>query len=362
MPLARAGSQVTPDAVVFRLTDPDHQLIGVSLWSDLELPDAGVPFGRVADGWELRIPLPRLDRIEYMYSVRGTGGGGSLILDPGNPLRVGGAFGEHSWLPMPGYHPPDWLIGPAFAHDRLLHEIDTQVGTIGVEVWSPADSGDGASGSEALPLLLSHDGPEMDIFGQLTHCVGALIASGRLPRMRVALLSPGPRNDRYAANPAYSAALVEEVLPAVLAHHPTNHAPVLMGQSLGALAALHAQWQHPGTFGGLFLQSGSFFTQHLDPQESGFAGFGAITEFVGAVHQGAGGDHPAAAGRLGGAAYALVCGSAEENLGNNRLLAARLRAAGLDVAWGEVRDGHYWTTWRDLLDPHLPELLRRVWG
>ena len=43
---------------------------------------------------------------------------------------------------------------------------------------------------------------------------------------------------------------------------------MLTGQSLGALAALHAAWNQPDTFGGLFLQSGSFFTHDLDPQES----------------------------------------------------------------------------------------------
>ena len=50
-----------------------------------------------------------------------------------------------------------------------------------------------------------------------------------------------------------------------------------MGRSLGALAALHAEWAHPGTFAGLFLQSGSFFTVETDPQEQDFSAFGAVT-------------------------------------------------------------------------------------
>ena len=56
----------------------------------------------------------------------------------------------------------------------------------------------------------------------------------------------------------------------------------------------------------------------------------------------------------------IVCGTAEENLANNRALTVRLRAFGADVAWGEVADGHTWTTWRDLLDPHLADLLHRA--
>ena len=58
----------------------------------------------------------------------------------------------------------------------------------------------------------------------------------------------------------------------------------------------------------------------------------------------------------------LTCGTAEENLANNRLMADHLTATGVDVAWGEVRQGHTWTCWRDLLDPHLTDLLTRVWG
>ena len=57
-----------------------------------------------------------------------------------------------------------------------------------------------------------------------------------------------------------------------------------MGQSLGALAALHAAWTSPLTFAGLFLQSGSFFTAALDPQESGFECWPQVTGFVASVH------------------------------------------------------------------------------
>ena len=54
---------------------------------------------------------------------------------------------------------------------------------------------------------------------------------------------------------------------------------------------------------------------------------------------------------------AVVFGTAEENAANNRQLAAALRRLGLDVSVGAVRDGHTWTCWRDLLDPHLVEVL-----
>ena len=57
----------------------------------------------------------------------------------------------------------------------------------------------------------------------------------------------------------------------------------------------------------------------------------------------------------------ITCGTAEENLENNRALAAALLRRGWDlrVVWN--RDAHNWTGWRDALHPHLADLLRRAW-
>ena len=57
----------------------------------------------------------------------------------------------------------------------------------------------------------------------------------------------------------------------------------------------------------------------------------------------------------------FVCGTQEENLANNVALAAHLAGIGGDIGWGDVPDGHTWTTWRDLLDPHLTRLLQEAW-
>jgi enterochelin esterase family protein len=172
--------------------------------------------------------------------------------------------------------------------------------------------------------------------------------------MRVALLGPGPRDDTYSANPAYTARLVDQLVPWLTSRYPTTHRPVLLGQSLGALAALHAGWSAPDLFAGLALQSGSFFTPELDPQESGFTFFDRVAAFVAEVSTAR-----AAPPRL--PMLAMTCGTAEENLANNRRLRDHLRRIGVTVTWGEARQGHTWTCWRDTLDPHLTDLLREVW-
>ena len=362
---------------MWRLPDPDGKWTAVRLWSDYDLGDTS--FAPVTNGWELALPiskLPPVDRLEYLFEVSQDGHGHS-ILDPGNPEKVGGAFGEHSWLSL-GYGPPSWLdVSPVLGERQTLVVTGTPVGTMEAQVWSPA----GVDPDEELPLLLSHDGPEMDTLGELTRYVGAMMAlrqaqgteggaqdtkgqvrggpegQGRgaagLPPIRVGLLAPGERNQRYAANSRYAQALVEHLLPAVAEVAPSGRSPALMGQSLGALAALHAEWTHPGTFAGLLLQSGSFFCPDLDAQESGFAQWTPITDFVGQVM--------AARSAPSRPPLSVCFGTAEENAANNTKMAAQLSDLGLDVATGTVRDGHTFTCWRDLLDPHLGDLLSRAW-
>ena len=196
----------------------------------------------------------------------------------------------------------------------------------------------------------------MDAYGGLTSYVGSLVAAGTLPPMRVAMADAGPRrNQRYAANPRYTRALTTRVVPALRDAYATSGKPVLIGQSLGALAALHAVWTSPQMFAGAFLQSGSFFTATLDPQESGFEHWREVTGFVTSVR---------AAQQAAPAAppITLTCGTAEENHANNLAMRDHLDAVGVETGWGEVRDGHTWTCWRDTLDPHLTDLLVRVWA
>ena len=334
-----APSAIEDDSIVFRLSDPDHELTDVKVWFDVELgPEQESELGMAAveGGWELRLDLPDLDCLEYLFDV-----GGEMAPDPGNPDQVEGAFGPHSWLAMPGYRQPSWLDQEAA--DGKRHQLT--VGEIDVEVWEPAGHEDAP-----LPLLLVHDGAEMDAYG------GVVRYAATRPPMRVGLLSPGSARDaRYAANPAYAAALVGDVIPALIGAVPTTYEPVLLGQSLGGLAALHAAWLYPAAFSGLVLQSGSFFTPVLDPQESGYAQFDQVVGFVASLHE-------STAAPVGFPPVAFTCGLAEENLANNRLMHTHLAELGVPVTWGEVRQGHTWMCWRDTLDPHLTALLRTVWS
>jgi enterochelin esterase family protein len=339
-------TEVDGDDVVVRYADPEHAASDVSVWAHLRIGDTSMR--EVPGGWEVRLTDLPVDRLEYLLDVDG-----ELRPDPSNPRVTPGPFGDHSWIPRPAYREPSWLVAETCSSDRATVTLSrTGAGRIDCEIWTPA----GISPQQSLPLLMSHDGPEMDTYGGLTAYVGAMIATGTLPAMRVALVSPGPRrNKRYAANPAYSRALTTRLVPALTEAVATEGRPVLVGQSLGALAAMHAAWTSPATFGGLLLQSGSFFTAEHDPQESGFEHWHEVTGFVASVHaaEQAAPDAPP---------MTLTCGTAEENFANNLALRDHLAHVGVETGWGEVRDGHTWTCWRDTLDPHLTDLLLRVWS
>lgn len=342
-------SRVDGAELVFRFADPDRTATAVRLWQDLGVPGDQLDFTAVDGGWELRLQRPTTHRVEYRFEVT-TDDGTAEITDPTNPDVVGSAFGDRSWLALPGYLPPAWTtVEPVPSNLVDLTVTGTPVGDVDVQLWSPLD----AEPHEPLPLLLAHDGPEFAVFAGLPHYLGAMVATGELPRARLALLRPGDRNPWYAASPDHTTALVDHVLAAVRFAVATASVPVLMGASLGALAALHAEWTRPAAFGGLFLQSGSFFQQGTDPQESDYDYFEPVTSFVSEVL--------AAEAPRSLPQVTMTCGSVEENVHNNRVMATHLSDLGLATELVEAPDVHSFTAWRDVLDPHLTRLLQRVW-
>jgi len=217
-------------------------------------------------------------------------------------------------------------------------------------LWSAADT----DPESPLPLLVVHDGPEYAAYASLLRLCDHLVDFGELPEFRALLLPPGPsRNELYSASARYANALAADLLPRAREVAPYDKPPVMLGASLGALAALHAHFRNPGLVGGLFLQSGSFFRRRFDAHEAEFSRFTRITRFVGEVH-----------GRRGFAALVptvVTCGTAEENLENNHALVDALARRGWPLTAHWNRDAHNWIAWRDALQPYLADLLLRAW-
>jgi enterochelin esterase-like enzyme len=329
--------EITADAALFSL--PDEGFRAVALAHELRRPRE-VPFERNGREWRLRLERPPVARLEYLLEIDS-----ERVPDPTNPLRAPGPFGDKSVLEFPEYTVPEWVEDedspPGDHHELTLHSALLRT-SVDARLWTAEGAGADA------PLLVVHDGGDYTHYSLLLRLLDHLVAFGEVPPFRAALLPPPlDRGETYSASARYARALAEEWVPSLADGAPA----VGLGASLGALALLHAQWNAPGLFRGLLLQSGSFFRRNLDGHEWGnLKRFTRITRFVSRV---VGGRHGVQATRL-----RMTCGSGEENLDNNRFLAATLARQGWDVRLTEHPDAHNWISFRDSLQPHLGELLR----
>jgi hypothetical protein len=164
------------------------------------------------------------------------------------------------------------------AHRVVATVSDTPVGDIDVLTWSPAD----AHIAEPLPMLFAHDGPELDVFAELTALIGSCVASGRLPRMRVTLLAPGDRNPRYAASAAYAAgARRPRRAVCKLRAHPSEHPPVLARAEPRRACGAACRMDPPGDLRGAAHAVGVVLHAGVGP--AGEAGSSSGTQVVGFV-------------------------------------------------------------------------------
>jgi enterochelin esterase family protein len=342
------GAECDARELRFHYADPEHRLAGVRLQqrSGIERVD----FAYSGGGWSLVTTRPEVWRVEYLLELAHPDGTVETVTDPNNPAQVDGAFGPKSVLACPGYAPPAWLAAPAAEGRRreLTVPAPSLGAAVAVGLWSPM--GPTATAEPTDHVLVAHDGPEFDRLAAL----GRFAATHQDPKFHLVLVEPGrgARDEWYSANPAYAEALVDAVLPAVARELGTAGPVVGLGASLGAVAMLHAQRRSPGSFAGLFLQSGSFFLPRTDQSERTYRWFGRITRFVADACR-----RPAPP-----VPTAMTCGLIEENLVNNRRMARALHAQGYGAPLAEVPDGHNFTAWRDAFDPHLTRLLRQVWG
>ena len=296
--------------------------------------------------WTTEVTRPAVDRMEYLFEIRHDDGGTESVIDPGNPLRVGGAFGDHSVVEFAGYRPPAWLDGdgPAGRREDIAIAAPLLDADITGQVWSSSR----LAVDEPAPLLVVHDGPEYDQLAAMSRYAATVLAP-----LRLALLSPGHRDDWYSASGAYTRSLIDVVVPRLRSSTLATQL-IGIGASLGALEMLVAHGAGAASFDALFLQSGSFFQRGSDDQERGFPAFERIVDTVRQMRDSTGARRQVP--------VVMTCGTVEENLANNRLMADALRQQGYPVALHEVRDAHNYTAWRDCLDPYLTRLVEEVCG
>src|SRR6266508_5267467 len=178
------GAAGRTDTMAFRLTDAARRLVGVRLLQHVGIPGELLDFtyDETSRAWRLVLRHPD--------------GGTEEICDPGNPRRVGGAFGDKSVLEFPDYREPGWLRLTATTPGtwrELVIPAPPVKGKITARIWSPqAPTGH---------ILVAHDGPEYDRLSSLGHYSAAMVGAGSVPPHHLVLLAPGDRDEWYSANP-----------------------------------------------------------------------------------------------------------------------------------------------------------------
>ncbi len=291
--------------------------------------------------WTHVLELRRSSRVEYKFLVD-YGTTRELIHDPFNPQRAHDPFGSNSVCQTDGYEVPEWTFEDSEARVGTIHDHVVQSDALGgprpLQVYLPARYRE----TRRYPLLVAHDGTDYLKFSSFKAVLDNLIHRLEIPPMIVALTPPGDRLKEYADDERHARFIATELLPALESRYPLVDKPAargLMGASFGAVATLSTAWRHPGTFGNLLLQSGSFAFTDIGDHTRGPL-FDPVVRFVNAFRKAPGG--PASN-------IFVSCGIYESLIYENRSLLPLLQSTGMSVRYTEARDGHNWEAWRDRL-------------
>ena len=304
---------------------------------------SAVPFQRIEGrtSWTLEIELQHAARVEYKLEVN-RHGQQRLIQDPLNEQVARDPFGANSVVTGPGYVPPEWAEEHPRTRRGEIVERRLKSETFGdirpLSIYKPARF----SETRRYPLLVVHDGLDYQSFAALTTVLDNLIHRLEIPPLIAALTQSPNRLDEYAANDQHARFLVDEIVPLLEDEFPLLEDPrdrALLGASFGGVASLHAAWSRPGTFGKLFLQSGSFAFTDIGDHERGPL-FDPVVDFVNRFR--------AAPGEPAQEIF-LSCGVYESLIYYNRSMLPVLQGTGAEVRLVESQDGHNWENWRDRL-------------
>jgi enterochelin esterase-like enzyme len=311
-----------------------------------------LPFSRLPDSdlWSCTVDIPPNSRVEYKLEVTRQGRP-EWIRDPLNSKMAHDPFGANSVCAGEGYTTPEWIEPDPEARPGHLEELLFARTPFNeprkVTLYFPARY----RTSRRYPLLIVHDGGDYLNFSRLKVVLDNLIHRNEVSPLIVALTHPGDRMVEYPDDPRHAAFLVEHLVPVLEQHYPLFGDPrsrALMGASFGAVASLSTAWRHPGFFGKLLLQSGSFAFTDIGTHKRGKA-FDPVVRFVNAFRE--------KPGRPADKVF-MSCGQYESLIYENRSMVPFLRDLGIEVRYVEARDGHNWENWRDRLREGLSWLFR----
>ena len=302
-----------------------------------------MPMHRIDGGelWFTTLELPAGSRVEYKLEIV-RGEHREWIRDPLNPLVAHDPFGGNSVCQADGYATPDWIEADPEARPGTLEDHTFAQTPFGdprrVSLYLPARF----RRSRRYPLLIVHDGGDYLAFARLKTVLDNLIHRGEVAPLIAVLTHPGDRLREYPDDPRHVEFVAQTILPWMEENYPCFGTPAtrcLMGASFGGVAALSVAWRHPGVFGRLLLQSGSFAFTDIGEHKRGPA-FDPVVRFVNLFRE-----EP---GRPSERVF-VSCGTYESLIYENRSMVPLLQQTGMRVRYVEARDGHNWENWRDRL-------------
>jgi enterochelin esterase family protein len=302
-----------------------------------------LPFRRLRHGeaWVLQLDLPPRSRMEYKIGVS-MFGRGVMLRDPLNKHTARDPFGANSVVYGEGYSPPEWSLEDPEARKGTIEDrfVDSKVygDWRPIKVYRPARFRQ----TRRYPLLVVHDGFDYLGFASLQQVLDNLIHRQEIPPLIAILTQANDRMREYAADPRQADYLVRDLVPQMeqilpLVREPSARA--VMGASFGAVSSLAAAWRHPGYFGKLLLQSGSFVFTEIGDHDRGPV-FDPVVKFVNEFRK--------APGKPADNVF-VSCGVYESLIYYTRSLVPLLQETGMQVRFREAHDGHNWENWRDRL-------------
>lgn len=338
---------VTGRSVTFLFRGPAQE---VTLHHWIHGLPGSLPFRRVlrSDAWVLQIDLPPGSRMEYKLGVA-MAGRGTLIRDPLNTHTARDPFGANSVVYGDGYRPPEWTIEDPEARHGTIEDRHVDSPVFGdwrpIKIYRPARFRE----TRRYPLLVVHDGFDYLGFASMQAVLDNLIHRMEIPPL-IAIMTQSPdRMNEYAADDRHARFVVEDLVPQMENLLPLVRQPQargIMGASFGAVASLATAWRHPGFFGRLLLQSGSFVFTEIGEHDRGPM-FDPVVKFVNEFRK--------KPGRCAESVF-VSCGVYESLIYYNRSLVPLLQETGMQVRFREANDGHNWENWRDRLREGLSYL------
>jgi enterochelin esterase family protein len=296
----------------------------------------------VSDVWMREETFPEDARIDYKF-VRDTN---QWILDPGNPLRQRGGFGDNSELRMPSYVPSPWVERQAgvsrgnFSANKLI--ASTNLGySVSYRVYTPAGYDDLALSD--LPVAYVTDGHEYsdDAIGSARAVLDNMIDQGTIVPVMAVFIDPrvGGQNRRvqqYIENADFGAFVAEELVPVIDADYrtdPRRYARAIIGTSLGGLNAAYFAATQTSTFYLIGVQSPAF--------RSGSQIYDLFD------------DHEVRDVRVH-----MSWGTIGDVGNAGEIMADIMSSKRYDFATVVLNEGHSWGAWRALLD----DMFEYFWG